>query len=848
MAKPLVIVESPTKAKTISKFLGSNYVVESSFGHVRDLPKTGLGIDIEHDFTPEYETPDKAKKQVAKLKRLAKEADHVILATDEDREGEAIAWHLSEVLGLKSKRPQRIVFHEITKEAIDEAIAHPREIDMQLVEAQQARRVLDRLVGYGLSPLLWKKITYGLSAGRVQSVALRAIVDRELARLDFVQAQYWGIAARIAPTLTPTQEFEAKLVAVDDKRLATGKDFDEHTGTLTSPDVVVLSEQQVTSITQRLHTATWMVREVESTPVTRKPSPPFITSTLQQEASRKLGLSARETMQIAQRLYEQGHITYMRTDSVNLSGAAIAAARRVVESLYGTEYVSPAPRNYATKSKSAQEAHEAIRPSLRFTPPQDMHLSGREKDLYELIWMRTMATQMADAQQVQIQVKVEAKTNTEVALFAASGMKIVFPGFIRAYMEGFDDPDAAMADRERLLPPLSEGDAITHLESHPTAHETKPPARYTEATLIQFLEKEGVGRPSTYASIIGTIIERGYVVKLGTALAPTFTGVVVTELMKKHFPELVDVKFTSRMEDRLDDIAEGRESYAPYLTQFYLGEDGLDTRIRTREKNIDPADARTLRLSKFPTLTIAVGRYGPYFEYTDPKTKEAVKASLPEALAPGDISEEKIHELITIARTGPSSIGTDPETGKQIFVKTGQYGPYLQLGENPDDPKEKVKRVSIPKDINPTTIDEATARILISLPRTLGMHPETHKPVKAGIGRFGPYIVHESDFRSLKKEDSILTVTLERALELLAQPKGARGRARSTAVRELGMHPSTGAPVAIYQGPYGLYVKHQKVNATIPKDSKPEEVTLEQALELISAKSKKPKRSTKKKS
>lgn len=848
MSKPLVIVESPTKAKTIGQFLGKDFVVESSFGHVRDLPKTGMGIDIEHGFTPEYVTPDKAKKQVAKLKKLAADADRIILATDEDREGEAIAWHLVEALKLQKKNIERIVFHEITKEAIEQALAHPRQIDQHLVDAQQARRVLDRLVGYGLSPLLWKKIAYGLSAGRVQSVALRAIVDRELERMDFVKAHYFGITAQLAPESKKQALFEAKLSHIGEQRIASGKDFDETTGKLAAKNALLLDRDAAAALEARLHDAVWTIATIEETPVVKKPAAPFTTSTLQQESNRKLGLSARETMQLAQKLYEHGHITYMRTDSVHLSGAAIGAARTVVEHLYGADYLSPAPRQYQTKAKGAQEAHEAIRPSLRFTPPQDMHLTGKERDLYELIWMRTMATQMADARQLQIAVRIDARTSAETAVFAASGMKMVFPGFIRAYVEGSDDPDAALLEKERLLPELAAGDAIYRESTEATAHETKPPARFTEAALVQYLERAGVGRPSTYASIIGTIVERGYVTKAGNALTPTFTGMIVTQLMKRYFAELVDAQFTSRMEERLDDIAEGKETYEPYLAEFYLGDNGLDTHIKTREKDIDPAGARSMIFEKFPSLKISVGKYGPYFEYTDPASGEATKASLPEALAPADLSPEKLDELVRTAKMGPQSVGTDAETGKPLYVKTGQYGPYIQVGDTPTDPKEKVKRVSIPAGVDPTSITEDTARIIASLPRTLGMHPQSGEPVKAGVGRFGPYVVHQSDFRSLKKEDSILSITLDRALELLAQPKLGRGRRASTPLRDLGKHPATGEAVGVFHGPYGHYVKHEKTNATIPEGIAPDQITLEQAVELIAAKAgtKKTKRSKKK--
>lgn len=839
----LIIVESPTKAKTIKKFLGKDIQVLACMGHVRDLPGKAseipeemkkekwarLGINVKNNFQPLYVIPPGKGKTLAEIRKALKEADTLYLATDEDREGESISWHLLEVL--KPKIPtKRMVFHEITNSAIKDALAHPRELDEKLVRAQETRRILDRLVGYTVSPLIWKKIAFGLSAGRVQSVALKALVDLERERMRFVSAKYWGISANLAKN---TDDFEAKLTHVKDKRVAIGKDFDEKTGKLLEKDsVFLLDAKAADQLQSKLSKSTWKVLEIEEKPVNRKPAPPFITSTLQQEANRKLGLSARETMRIAQGLYERGFITYMRTDSVNLSESSIHSSRALVKKLYGDEYLSEGPRRFSSKAKGAQEAHEAIRPSLDFTPPQNMGLKGKEYDLYEMIWMRTIATQMADSRQLQVSASVEAVE--EKARFQASGMKILFPGFLRAYVEGSDDPEQALMERERFLPNFKEGEQLKYKSSEVTEHETKPPARYSEASLIQFLEKEGIGRPSTYASIVSTIIDRNYAVKNGNALVPTFTGFVVTELLSKHFQELVDTKFTSNMEEKLDEIAEGKLEYLPYLKSFYLGKDGLEEKVAKEDKKIDPEQARSLHFEHLKNLNIYVGKYGPYFEYIEPKTGEIVKASLPESMAPSDLNEGSIQSLVEQVKRGASSLGTDPVTNLPIFLKTGSYGPYLQLGEVPADPKQKLKRVSIPKGIDPNAIDQTLALRILELPRLVGHHPETGKEIRANVGRFGPYVVHEKDFRSLKKEDSVLDVDLKRALELFAQPKG-RGR-RSTPLRTVGEHPDTKEPIELFDGPYGLYVKHGKINATVPKEKKPEELTLPEALQLLAEK------------
>lgn len=718
-----------------------------------------------------------------------------------------------------------MVFHEITKSAIENALEHPRQIDEKLVRAQEARRILDRLVGYSISPVLWKKIAYGLSAGRVQSSALKAMVDREWLRLSFKKGSYWDVLA----TLKKDIEFEAKLVAVNGTRIAIGKDFDENSGALKiDSKVKLLDEAGAKEISERVKDAKWVVKEVNEKETHRKAPAPFTTSTLQQEANRKLGLSSRETMRVAQSLYEHGYITYMRTDSVNLSEEAVKNIRGLVSKKYGAEYLGPT-RHFAAQA-GAQEAHEAIRPSLSFTPPQDIGLTGAEKSVYELIWMRAIASQMKDAEQLQVTIVLDVEDTT----FHATGMRIVFPGFLRAYVEGADNAEHALEQKERALPGLSKGYNPECLSAEAESHETKPPARFTEASLIQYMEKEGIGRPSTYASTISTLLDRGYVRKVGNALIPTFTAMAVTQLLERHFGDLVNVKFTSKMENDLDKIAEGKEEWVPYLRHFFLGENGLRTKIEKELENISAEEAKTLSIPTLENYRVKVGKFGPYVESVLPITGAEIKASLPETLAPGDMNEEAVLNVLMEAQKGPTSLGTDPETRKTIFLRTGSYGPYLQLGEEAEDSKEKPKRVSIPKNVPLETLDEEKAIKILSLPRLLGLHTETEKEIRAGIGRFGPYIVHDGDFRSLKKDDDVLDVTLERALELLAIPKGTRGRPSSG--REVGKHPDDGKPVTIHSGKYGPYVKHGKINATLPKELQPDDITLEQALDVLAKK------------
>jgi len=839
----LVIVESPTKARTIREFLPGGFTVAASMGHIRDLPGEAkeipaqykgldwarFGVDVANDFAPLYVVPGDKKAVVRELKADLKNASAVYLATDEDREGESISWHLLEVLHPEVP-VRRMVFHEITREAIEEALEHTRDLDQNLVRAQETRRILDRLVGYTLSPLLWKKVAFGLSAGRVQSVATRLIVDRERERLAFHVGSYWDLSAQLAHG---DAEFESALVALDGKRIATGKDFDEQTGGLAKDaDVVLLDEATARSLAERLRDAAWRVVSVEHSPRTLKPYAPFTTSTLQQEANRKLRFSAKQTMQVAQRLYERGFITYMRTDSVVLSDQAINAARSFVRNLYGEEYLPPEPRRYAHKVANAQEAHEAIRPAgAVFRTPDQTGLEGEEFALYDLIWKRTVASQMTDARKTATTADIAALNAT----FRSSGLRTEFAGFLRAYVEGSDDPEAALEDRDTPLPPLDTGDTPRCVSVEPLSHQTKPPARFTEASLVKALEENGVGRPSTYATIIGTIVDRGYVVRQGQALVPTFTAFAVTDLLKRHFGHLVDVEFTSGMEDRLDAIASGDADSLRYLREFYLGPEGLQEETARGEKEIKPAEARVVALDGLGA-TVRIGRFGPYVEREE--GGEPIRASLPKDATPADLTPEHVETLLRQRAEGPAALGVHPELGVPVYLLFGQYGPYVQLGEG--EGKKKPKRVSLPKGTRPEDVTFEFALELLSLPRTLGEHPETHRPVKAGLGRFGPYVVHDigkgqADFRSIKAPDDVLTITLDRALQLLAEPKLGRGR-RGTpakALRELGAHPDDQQPVRLFEGRYGPYVKHGDLNASLPRGVDPQTLTLDRAVALL---------------
>ena len=846
----LVIVESPTKARTIRNFLPSGYRVEASMGHVRDLPQSAsdipaelkgtewakLGVNVDADFEPLYIVPDDKKKIVRELKSALKGVKEVILATDEDREGESISWHLLQILQPKVPT-KRMVFHEITSEAIKGALQNCRQIDDRLVHAQETRRILDRLVGYTLSPLLWKKIAWGLSAGRVQSVAVRLIVNRERDRRAFKSGSYWDLKANL---YAPKQEFPVQLVSVGGTNVATGKDFDEATGKIAKGrKVLLLDEAAAIALQQRLNGKVWSVSNLDERPTTRKPSPPFTTSTLQQEANRKLRLSARDSMRVAQALYEQGFITYMRTDSVHLSQQAIAAARQCVTTMYGSNFLSKEPRQYVTKSKGAQEAHEAIRPAGEtFRTPQETGLSGRELALYDLIWKRTVASQMADAQLTMLSVQLPV----EDALFRASGKRIDFAGFFRAYVEGSDDPDAALEEQEITLPPLKVGDHPVCRELNTVGHETQPPARYTEAALVKMLESEGIGRPSTYASIIGTICDRGYVQLINNALIPTFTAFAVTSLLEEHFPNLVDPSFTSKMEQTLDDISTGSVEWLPYLKKFYSGEQGLSGQVKSRDSLIDGEAARTVYLEGLDDdVKVKIGKFGAYIQVGE--GDRTVNSSIPQNFTPSDLVPEKIELLLKQKLEGPDQIGIHPEANEPIFMMMGQYGPYVQLGQATDK-VPKPKRASLPKGIQPEQVTLDLAVKLLALPRTLGEHPDTGNRVFVNTGRFGPYVCHvkgngdKDDNRSLKSSDDPYTITLERALELLAQPKTLRGAAAAKVLKSLGQHPDDSETIEILDGKYGPYVKHGKVNVSLTKEQKVEDLTLAEALSMLASKSK----------
>ncbi len=851
--KSLIIVESPTKAKTIKKFLPKSMTVDSCNGHIRDLPASAreipakmkknkwasLGIDVDNNYEPLYVISPQKKKTVARLKKLIKEADELILATDEDREGEGISWHIQDEL--KPKIPvKRMVFHEITKEAIHIALRNFRNINMDLVHAQEARRIIDRLAGYTISPLLWKKIGPGLSAGRVQSVAVQLLVARERERMRFRSGSYWDLKALLTSGQgADDKKFEAEMTHLDSKRLASGKDFDESTGKLKKPNsVVLLDEKEANVLKSELEVARWTVADVEKRPQKRSPAPPFITSTLQQEANRKFGYSARDTMRIAQKLYEEGYITYMRTDSTNLSNQAVQAARSAVEHMYGEKYLSSKVRVYAGKSKGAQEAHEAIRPAgSSFRTPNDTALTGREAKLYDLIWKRTMATQMAEARLEFTNVTIQVETKSAKAVFRATGKKILFPGFFRAYVEGSDDPDADLEDRENLLPDLQKDQTVDCKKIEPVGHETKPPARFTEATLVKQLEKDGVGRPSTYATIIGTIMERDYVRNEGNALVPTFTAFAVTGLLEKYFSELVDEQFTSGMEQRLDDIATGKEERLNYLKSYFEGENGLKNMVEQQESKIDPQDARHIELpvEGLNGMRVYLGRFGPYVQMKKGDGEE-VMSSIPENLSPSDITVEKLQSLVTQSKNGPQSLGKDPVTGEDVYVLTGRYGPYLQLGMPEVDSKKKPKRVSLLKGMNVEEVELSTALKLLSLPMVLGNHPETGKEVKAGIGRFGPYVVHDGTFQSLDKEENVLEISLERALELLDKKEKNKKARSSSVIKDMGEHPENGEKILIMTGRYGPYVKYGKKNISIPKHKDAESLDMGTVLDLIKQK------------
>jgi DNA topoisomerase-1 len=842
----LVIVESPAKARTISKFLGKDFTVEASIGHIRDLPKSArelpkeykgtkwayLGVNVEDNFTPVYIIPSDKKTQVNKLKELLKKSRELYLATDEDREGEAISWHLCEVL--KPKVPiRRLVFHEITEEAIREALTHPRGIDEGLVRAQETRRILDRLYGYEVSQLLWRKVGPKLSAGRVQSVTVRMIVERERQRMAFRAATWWDLVGQFA---TPDEKtLEAGLVSVDGRRIPSGRDFDPQTGTLKDPQLLLLDEAGVQALAERLRRLPFRVTNVEEKPYIRKPPEPFTTSTLQQEANRKLGYSARRTMDIAQSLYEEGHITYMRTDSTSLAQVAIDAARDLVRTEYGPDYLPPSPRIYRSKVRNAQEAHEAIRPAGHpFELPSAMKavLPHDQFRLFDLIWKRTIASQMVEARGRIVTITIEA----DGAVFQVSGKTIDFPGFLRAYVEGSDDPEAELADQERILPAVAIGQELRCLALNPKSHTTQPPPRFSEASLTAALEERGIGRPSTYATIIETILDRQYVFKKGNALVPTWTAFTVCRLLEEHLPNLVDYEFTAQMEDFLDRISRHEAEHLSYLKEFYFGNEhpGLKQQLDSKLQEIDARD-----LSRFPlgtpeqgprreTVYVRLGKFGPFLEQGDRK------ASIPQDLPPDELTLAKALELLDQASASEQPLGHDPQTGQPVFLKQGRFGPYVQLGSGGEG--QKPKSASLLPGMQPQDVTLETALQLLELPKTLGTDPASGQPVVVSNGRFGPYVQCGRETRSIPPDISPLSITLEEALALLAQPK-VRGRGRTATTRQplrtLENSPVTGQPVRVLAGRYGTYVTDGVTNATLPRDVAVESLTLAQALELL---------------
>ncbi|WP_256841432.1 type I DNA topoisomerase [Ornithinimicrobium cryptoxanthini] len=887
--RKLVIVESPGKVKSIGEYLGPDYTVDASIGHIRDLPnpselppemKKGpfgkFAINVEDDFEPYYVVDADKKKKVAQLKRELKEADELYLATDEDREGEAIAWHLLQAL--QPKVPvKRMVFHEITREAIQRAVHNTRDIDIDLVDAQETRRVLDRLYGYEVSPVLWRKVRQGLSAGRVQSVATRMVVERERERMAFRSASYWDVEGQFAP-LNTGQSFLARLTGVDGNKVATGRDFDDR-GQLKSSGLAHLDAALATSIAEGTREADVVVTEVSEKPYTRRPSAPFTTSTLQQESSRKLRMNAQSTMRTAQRLYENGYITYMRTDSTTLSESAVSAARAQARDLYGSDFVPDAPRRYGKKSKNAQEAHEAIRPagdSFR-TPAQVAgELRGQEFALYELIWKRTVASQMADAKGSTASVKLVATLPTghgaETAQFSASGTVITFRGFLAAYEEGRDEDrfGAWSEEQERRLPKLSEGVGLDVISAEAQGHQTSPPARYTEATLVKALEEKGIGRPSTYAATVGTIQDRGYVRTRGSALIPTWLAFAVTRLLEEHFSRLVDYDFTAAMEEDLDRIARGDEQRVDWLKRFYFGDEASSAEgLRDLVTDLGEIDARAVSTIEIGDgIVVRVGRYGPYVEDTASTDDPPRRATISDEIAPDEMTPEKGRELLEASADDGRVLGQDPVTGHDIVAKAGRYGPYVTevLPEDPepgaatagaDGPdggspapakpakkaakktakkaKVKPRTASLFKDMELASIDLETALKLLSLPRVVGADAEGEE-ITAQNGRYGPYLKKGTDSRSLTTEAQLFEITLEEALAIYAQPK-QRGRAAAAPpLKELGEDPVSGKPVVVKEGRFGPYVTDGETNATLRKDDDPATVTPERGFELLADK------------
>ena len=847
-SRVLVIVESPTKARTIAKFLPKGFVVKASVGHVRDLPNNAtevpakykkkpwgrLGVNVEGEFEPVYVIPKGKKDLVKEMKAAVRKADLIYFATDEDREGESISWHLHDVLG-PAVPYQRLVFHEITKTAIRKALASPREINQDLVRAQETRRIVDRLFGYGVSPLLWKKMIPKLSAGRVQSVAMRLMVERERARQRFTKASFWGLKARFAKD---GRAFEAELVELAGERVATGKDFDPDTGSLkasgerSSRRLVQLDRERAREAEDALRASSPAVASVEEKAFSASPQAPYVTSTLQQEANSKLRFQARHTMRLAQQLYENGFITYMRTDSTVLSDEAKTAARNLIVERFGREFLSEDVRYYRNKVKNVQEAHEAIRPAggqFRAIDEVRKRLGAEAAKLYEMIWRRTLASQMPDARGTNSTVLLDAGE----ARFRAVGKTIEFAGFLKAYSAEAVPGDSPVDAKERLLPKLSPGDGVTLESFEASERHTQPPQRFTEGSLIRELERLGIGRPSTWATIVDLVQSRAYASRRGTALVPTFTAMAVVDLLEKHFTRLTDYEFTAELEDQLDAIARGELGRLEYLKIFYFGNGfkGLRTLIEDGEADIDPRKVCTLPVGKREdgtSVEVRIGRYGPFL------SDGTARCSVPEELSPDELDLSKATELLELAGKGPAALGVDPQSNLPVYLKQGRYGPFVQLGEG--EGENGSKRASLLRGMAPESVDIETALKLLALPRELGSHPESGHAVVAANGRYGPFVRCDQEVRSIPAEISPLEISLEQALDLLSKQKSARRRAaRAELLMELGKHPDTDTELKVMAGRYGPYVTDGEVNASLPKGTDPESVTVDQAVELLRA-------------
>lgn len=856
MSKPLVIVESPAKARTLARLLGDEYRVEASVGHVRDLPENAsevpaaikdkpwgrMGVDVDNGFRPYYVIARDKSGTIRDLRSAVKDAPEVLLATDPDREGESISWHLREVL--QPKVPiRRIEFHEITEEAVRRAIAEARDIDLKLVDAQESRRIVDRLYGYMVSPVLWKKVQTGLSAGRVQSVAVRLVVEREEERGAFRSSAFWDLEAHLR---TAETSFTARLERIGDARLASGRDFDPATGRLKETAARVLDEADARALAEVLRERLpWRVTAVDERPATQRAAAPFTTSTLQQEANRKLGFSADRTMSAAQRLFQEGFISYHRTDSTSLSDRALGEASDAIRALYGAEFYD-GPRQYRTKVKNAQEAHEAIRPTDFGATPARMQsrLGADELRLYDLIWKRAVASQMAGARLLRTTIEITADGPQGPHVFNASGKAIQFAGYLRAYVEGSDDPAAELGDQEMVLPKLAVGDTVSAdgplaLESlDPAGHETQPPARYTDASLVKRLEEDGIGRPSTYASIISTIERRGYIWRQGKALVPSFTAYAVTHLLKEHFAALVELGFTGLIEENLDEISKGERDRDEFLATFYNG-DGEDwPGLRQLVENQIQIDYPVIELGQQQTsgapVVIRIGKFGPYVQVGDGES--AKNASVPDDTPPADFTLERAIELVETRAKGPASLGTDPESGLPVYLMTGRFGAYVQLGDSPEKGSaDKPRRASLAREDDARSITLERALELLALPRVVGRDPESGEEIVANFGRFGPYVKRGGDFRSLEGDAAVFEVTLDEALELFRQEKPSRRSASRRVLRELGTHPESGAPIKLLEGRYGPYVSDGTTNASLPKEMVSDSVTLETAVGLLRA-------------